>query len=518
MTENEQRFLNLVGPKAVNDYKQSGILSSVTIAQACLESGFGTTELASKANNLFGMKVGLSGENWGTCWDGASKHTKATSEQKPDGTEYRIIADFRKYPNIDKSIEDHSLYLSNAKNGYQLRYKGLVGEKNYKKAVQIIKDGGYATDINYVAKICKLIERLNLTRYDKMAEQSCYIQKFMTESPYYTKPSTMTPKGLMLHSTGHPQPNAMNYYNYWNNANYDTDCTHGLIDGNTGQAYQILPWNYKAAHCGKGPNGSGNNTHIAVEMCEPAELSYTGNFTFICTNKTKAIETANRTYKTAVKLFAELCKMYNLNPLADGVIIGHWEGHKRGIASAHEDPEHFWIGLGLSYTMDGFRKDVANALKGQDPVTPVTPEPVAPSSNLPATPFQVKVIIDDLNYRSQPLMGDQYIIGQTGKGVFTITEVRDGEWGKLLSGAGWIYLLNPNYCTILGTVQTKAKQPFKVRVTENALNYRKGPGIQYGINGVIRDKGVYTIVEEKDGWGRLLSGAGWINLYYTKKL
>ena len=515
MTDKEQQFLNLVGPKAVADYKRSGILASITIAQACLESGFGTTELATKANNLFGMKVGLSGENWGTCWDGKSIFSKATSEQRANGTYYSIVADFRKYPNIDKNIEDHSIYLSNAKNGSQLRYKGLVGEKNYRKAAQIIKDGGYATSLTYVSKLCDLITRLNLTKYDQMAEQTCYIQKYMTKSPYYTNPTSMEVKGLMLHSTGHPQPNAMNYYDYWNNANFDAQCTHGLIDGNTGQAYQILPWNVQAAHCGKGPNGSGNRTHIGVEMCEPAELHYTGNFTFTCSNLAKAQETAHRTYKTAVILFAELCQIYNLNPLEDGVIIGHWEGYRRGIASNHEDPEHFWNGLGLSYTMDGFRQDVAKALKGQDPITP---EPVAPSNSLPATPFQVRVIIDDLNYRSQPLMGDQYIVGQTGKGVFTITEVRDGEWGKLLSGAGWIYLLNPNYCTILQTVQTKTKSPFKVRVVENALNYRKGPGIQYGINGVIRDRGVYTIVEEKDGWGRLLSGAGWINLYYTKKL
>ena len=187
MTDNEKRFLDLVGPKAVNDYKQSGILASITLAQACLESGFGTTELASKANNLFGMKVGLSGENWGTCWDGKSKYTKVTQEQRADGSYYSIIADFRKYANIDLNIKDHSLYLANAKNGNQLRYKGLVGEKNYRQAAQIIKNGGYATSLTYVDKLCNLIERLNLTKYDKMAEQNTYIQKFMTLSPYYTK-------------------------------------------------------------------------------------------------------------------------------------------------------------------------------------------------------------------------------------------------------------------------------------------------------------------------------------------
>lgn len=58
----------------------------------------------------------------------------------------------------------------------------------------------------------------------------------------------------------------------------------------------------------------------------------------------------------------------------------------------------------------------------------------------------VKVIIDDLNYRSEPSMSGK-VKGQTGKGTFTIVEVKDG-WGKLKSGAGWIYLENPKYCTV----------------------------------------------------------------------
>ena len=62
------------------------------------------------------------------------------------------------------------------------------------------------------------------------------------------------------------------------------------------------------------------------------------------------------------------------------------------------------------------------------------------------------------------------------------------------------------------------KLHYQVKVTASALNYRKGPGTNYGINGTITDKGIYTIVEESNGWGKLKSGAGWISLKYTKKL
>ena len=62
-----------------------------------------------------------------------------------------------------------------------------------------------------------------------------------------------------------------------------------------------------------------------------------------------------------------------------------------------------------------------------------------------------------------------------------------------------------------------AKFPYLVKVTADALNVRSGPGTSYKVNMTIRDQGTYTIVEEKNGWGRLESGAGWISLKYTKR-
>lgn len=156
-----------VGPLFTADQKKSGILASVSLAQFILESGYGKTELAQNANNCFGMKKELSGNTWGgSTWDGKSVYTKKTKEQKPDGTEYTVTADFRKYSCIEDSVADHSAYLLGAKNGDKLRYDGLKNETDYKKAVQIIKDGGYATDVSYVSKICNIIERWGLSKYN----------------------------------------------------------------------------------------------------------------------------------------------------------------------------------------------------------------------------------------------------------------------------------------------------------------------------------------------------------------
>lgn len=190
------------------------------------------------------------------------------------------------------------------------------------------------------------------------------VQSILKNNPCYTAGRKITVKGLMLHSVGCPQPKAAVFINSWNKASYNKACVHAFIDGNDGVVYQTLPWNYRGWHCASGSKGSGNNTHIGVEMCEPACIKYTGGSSFTCSDKATAKAVAKRTYQSAVELFAMLCKKYNLNPTADGVILSHKEGYKRGIASNHGDPEHLWKGLGLSYTMDGFRKDVKAAMNG----------------------------------------------------------------------------------------------------------------------------------------------------------
>ncbi len=167
----EEQVLAKVGPLFTADQKKSGILASVSMAQFILESGYGKSELALGANNCFEMKKSLSGNTWsGSVWDGVSIYKKKTQEQKADGSYVTITAEFRKYPNVGDSIADHSAYLLGAKNGEKFRYDGLKGCSDYKKAVQIIKDGGYATSLTYVEKLCSIIEKWKLTQYDVTGE------------------------------------------------------------------------------------------------------------------------------------------------------------------------------------------------------------------------------------------------------------------------------------------------------------------------------------------------------------
>lgn len=153
-----------------------------------------------------------------------------------------------------------------------------------------------------------------------------------------------------------------------------------------------------------------------------------------------------------------------------------------------------------------------------DTVKEETKEPEVKKENItyPVVPFKVQVLVDDLNYRSEPAMGDN-VEGVTGKGIFTITEVSD-DWGKLKSDLGWIYLANPEYCKI-GKIEIKQDEPkvFSIKVSKRTP-IKMGYSENSGSTGKYAQIGVYTIVEEKSGWGKLKSGIGWISLAEVTRL
>ena len=185
----------------------------------------------------------------------------------------------------------------------------------------------------------------------------------LTRNPCYTAGRKIDVKGLMLHSVGCPVPSGERWVKLWNRKDYGRACVHGFIDAHSGVVYQTLPWDHRGWHCASGPKGSGNNTHIGVEMCEPEFLKYTHGATFVCSNEAASREMVQRTYCSAVNLFAYLCNRFQLNPEEPGVIVSHAEGNCLGIASAHSDPEHLWRQLKMPLNMDSFRQDVAKKLR-----------------------------------------------------------------------------------------------------------------------------------------------------------
>lgn len=187
-------------------------------------------------------------------------------------------------------------------------------------------------------------------------------QQYLTRNDCYRAGKTIRVKGVMVHSTGANNPRVSRYVpgdgelgrntggNHWDQPG--KLCVHAFVgrfaDGGVGTV-QTLPWNRRAWHCGSGRKGSGNDTHIAFEICEDG-LTDPAYFQAV--------------YWEAVELTAMLCREYGLDPLADGVVICHAEGHKRGIASNHGDVLHWFPRHGKN--MDDFRADVARTLKGEE--------------------------------------------------------------------------------------------------------------------------------------------------------
>ncbi len=206
----------------------------------------------------------------------------------------------------------------------------------------------------------------------------------LTANRCYQTGQKIKPKGVMVHSTGANNPTLRRYVqpiastsgraellkqlgtnpnsNDWNREGQWVQgkwvpldaCVHGFIgklaDGSIATV-RTLPWNHRGWHAGNGTSGrSANDTHISFEICEDglADPAY-----------------FQKVYREAVELTAMLCKQYGLNPLADGVVICHQEGYRRGVASNHGDVLHWFPRFGKG--MDDFRADVAAEL-GQRPI------------------------------------------------------------------------------------------------------------------------------------------------------
>ena len=164
-TQQQKEFLSRIIPLAKADMKKTKILASLTIAQAILESGWGTSALARKSNNLFGIKG--NGKNYKTF-------------EYINGKRVDIVDSFKVYPDWETSVTDHSgLFLRLS------RYQNLIGERDYKKACRKVYEDGYATSPNYTEALIKIIEQYKLYEHDY---ENCIVQYVVVAE---SKPLTM---------------------------------------------------------------------------------------------------------------------------------------------------------------------------------------------------------------------------------------------------------------------------------------------------------------------------------------
>lgn len=161
----KSEFIEFVGEIARRDWlERRFVLPSIVVAQAIKESASGTSELAQKANALFGIKANDQ-------WNGPV-YVKDASEQNTDGS-YRTDknVEWRAYDSWEDSIIDHNTYIATRKIGNQTEpnWHNVIGEESYVLAVQHLQDAqfAYATSKTYAESLIHdYIEKYNLTRFD----------------------------------------------------------------------------------------------------------------------------------------------------------------------------------------------------------------------------------------------------------------------------------------------------------------------------------------------------------------
>ena len=332
-----------------------------------------------------------------------------------------------------------------------------------------------------------------------------------------------------------------------------------LADG-TVTSIQTMPWDYKPWGCASGPKGSCNNGWIQFEICEDGL-------------KDKAYFEA--VYKEACELTAYLCDMYDIDPkgtvTVNGVkvptILCHADSNKLGFGSNHGDIYHWFPKFGKD--MDDVRADVAKLIGTKAPATPAQPVEMYRIRKTWEDEKSQVGAYSDLNSAKKACdkAGKEYeVYNSKGVAIYPVapaekevSSYKIGDEVSLISGAkysngasipnwvikmkmyvreirknGEIVISTQKTGAITGTVKSNQLKPYTatsstsnkvstfvpyiVRVNTDVLNIRSGAGTNYKINGQVKKYELYTIVDEKNGWGKLKSGAGWISLQYTKKV
>lgn len=150
MSYTDKTFLEVLKPYVLQDMKNTGILASLTAAQAFIESNKGNSGLAQKANNLFGIKGEYNGQSV----------TMQTTEYY-NGVKTKVDAKFRKYPSWLESVADHSRLFNTNK-----RYANLRGCTDYRQACINVQADGYATSPTYATTLTSCIEKYKLYEWD----------------------------------------------------------------------------------------------------------------------------------------------------------------------------------------------------------------------------------------------------------------------------------------------------------------------------------------------------------------
>ena len=572
-----EAFIEKVAPLAQADQKAKGILASITLAQAILESGWGRSELAVNANNLFGMKKSLSGNTWtGSTWDGKSVYSKETKEVYASGPA-TVQADFRAYKSWQDSVSDHSAYLLGARKGSALRYEGLKGCADHRKAAQIIKDGGYATSPTYVDKLCSIIGEWKLTQYDVMDTPTKKEEKPDTAAMAITiyVPGFTTSRsderhgdGMVIHSEsgqtlvidgfdgGAPTKSLISYLKKHNYKELHLMLSHPHYDHYKGLRMIMADsfFSIKTFFCydpdsikhgiGSSANGRSVKEDYAIDYLDTGRYVVLGDIEF-------------KVWRKQPTHFTDLDDGNAYAFTNDGSLCCYFS--KLRFLTTGDGPTDLKEAIAyfgdkvyvLKVPHHGNSCSKSNAQAARNAGCVIAFETNIESKGPGTTDFTAYGARRLIEQGVKVLMQNKDIIMTASGGKLTVRQggstwtfdvPYDGKpaqlyrvrksWSNVNSQIGaYSILANAKAAadkagSAYGVFDWNGKEvyrasgvkdPYLVRVTK-VMDIRKGPGTSHGKAERKCPAGIFTIVEVKGDWGRLKSGAGWIQLSKTEKI
>lgn len=433
----QEDFITKIAPFCQKYAKKYGFkVASPAIAQACLESGYGTGVYNDNRNkvinpytgewrhNYFGMKYRPGRVNCNCGY-----FTSSGTEQHADGSYTPTTTDWYKFESLEKCVEGYYQFINIAN---YAKVKAATDPLTY---LQEIKNAGYASSLDYVKNVYKVVQNWNLTKYDNFndtpvtptptpatsTEKSSLIN-FIKLSPNNSGKRTHTIDRITPHCIV-GQWDVTTIGNYFFNPNVKASCNYGIAKD--GQVALVVEED-KRSWC----SSSNENDQRAVTIECASE-------------KTSPYAFNDAVYNKLIDLCVDICRRNGKDTLL-------WLGTKE---------------IALNYN---------------------------PKSN--------EMVLTVHRWFKQKACPGDWLMARLGSLATEVTNRLKGT------------------STTITPTPVKNEFPYIVQITADVLNIRKGPGTTYPVVGQIKDKGKYTIIEEKSGFGRLKSGAGWISLKYTRKI
>lgn len=486
--------------------KYNIIVYSPIIAQAILESASGTSELATNANNYFGLKYNSAQPK--RCPSATGYYVKVGSEQNADGSYTSSTMYWQKFPNMEAGVQGYFDFLN-----YSSRYNNLKNVSDPETYLNNIKADGYATSLAYVSNLMAVIKKYNLTQYDTTTASKKESNNMSNSSLVTCTILSPNNSGTRTHAIDRITPHcvvgqlsASAIGGCFTSSSRQASCNYGI--GKEGGVCLIVDES-KRSWCSS--SNANDQRAVTIECASDSSAPYAFNTTVYNKLIELCTDICKRNGKNKLIWFGDKDKSLNYNPASNEMVltVHRWFANK----SCPGD----WM-----YARMGDLATQVTAKLGGSSSSASSSQSSSSSSAASANGYSdgdvIKlksgaIYVSGKAIPTWVLNSTLYYRGSNAQGIVFSTQ----KTGAITGVVSASMIQGSSSATASTTATSSSSSSYVVQVTASALNIRKGPGTNYAITGCIKDKGRYTIIATQNGWGKLKSGAGWISLSYTKK-